>query len=906
MMLKRGLLASLFILTLIGQVFYPSGKIAYSPLPVAFEGTGPVLQSRVITQSSLDTFNKKEVVLSSYQYASDKIECPVPEDSVVYGTFGPVAWADLYWTTRDYQSPIKEGVALFSNKIFQIRYTPLVGAYHFRVNNTYPLISQNFTVPSTYNDFEVRYIWTVVRVSSGSAKFHAEIWNYGMISVGTSTESVNVTGPYDWWVAMKMMSPRTLAAGGLYKLNVVWENGSDLDVMIMTDIKDADDNAQGNVSFFNSTSGNEEVIGGRMLTGIFTCPASNTYSISFGTWSKALPLRNCRLYLHGRNIPGSNISMKVNSLDFGTGEVPAIRLGYALEELAFWVTVKGSRDFSGGTVDISSDLISVEQSRTHYDKYHLPPFYRPFASLSIFTDNAGKPWGEWTISGGAWKAYVIDFYGNPHPLPAERVEQREQAQKVVYPLLFYPPASPSYGFLNLTVRFNYTIEAFSVGPEFNSSYTVSPRSDAFWNISNPLISFRATPQSSITIKIGPVPRDWVVQRANVTPGAGGGKPTVSILDDDITISGILTGSSNTYSGRVEIYVKADNYLESQAAYIRFRQAGVLSTFFLQNDSIRIEVRAASSAPSFPPGLVDITVRGPEGFALHRSVNQLDQEGAVADKISLSKVGWYLVSATYKSDDGLSVGFSGSSFKILTVSATVDKDIVLLSSSNATVELDSSDISSISSARFVLTSPNGSTRTVDLDRVGGRFIKGLSFPQTDPHAIGNWSIAPSISFPDGTERQLPKLSLVLADDIPPVISNITRLPKQVTFIDEVNISCTVTDKGTGVASVWISYSSGGVTRTVPAKLVGPDTYSAAIPSQPPFTRVSYNIYAIDFSGNVTSENLAYDVGMPMRLWGVLVLALTSAILVAWLYVGRRRAPPIPPPPPTTNEPMATQK
>jgi hypothetical protein len=39
-------------------------------------------------------------------------------------------------------------------------------------------------------------------------------------------------------------------------------------------------------------------------------------------------------------------------------------------------------------------LISVEQGRTSYDEDHLPPFFRPFASLSVFTDNAGKPWGS--------------------------------------------------------------------------------------------------------------------------------------------------------------------------------------------------------------------------------------------------------------------------------------------------------------------------------------------------------------------------------------------------------------------------------------------------------------------------------------------------------------------------------
>lgn len=891
----------LFVLTLITQPFYQLYETASQASPEAFEGTGPVLQSRIITQSSIATFIKKKVILPSYQYASDKIECPIPENSVTFGTFGPATWSNLYWTTRDYQSPIKDGFTLFSNEVFQIRYTPFVEGDYFRINSTYPWILQNFTVPSSYDNFEVKYVWLVVRVYSGSARLHAEIWNYGMISFGTSTESVTVTGPYDWWIAMKMINPRALYAGNVYRLEVVWETGSGADLKLLSSPKDVDDNAQSNARFFNTTSGNVENIVGKMLGGALTHPVSSTYSTSFSSWARALSLQSYRIYLHGRNIPRSSIMMKVRSAAFGTGETPEIRLPYPLDELAFWTVVQGSTSFSGGTVEVSSNLMSVEQSRTSYDRNHPPPFYRPFASLSIFTDNAGKPWGEWEISGGTWEAYVGDAYSSLYALPAYRVEQKEFGLKATYPLFFYSPASPSYGFLNFTARFNYTIEVSSPGPEFYSSYSVSPRSNASWNISNMLLSFSAPPHSSVTIKIGPVPRDWVVQRAFVTPGSGGGTPSVSIVNDDITINGIVMGASNTYFGRAEIRVKADNYLETQSAYVRFRWMNTYSSVFLLNDTIRIEARAASVNPSFPPGVILIKAVGPAGVLFNQSLNQLDQNGVVTGSLRLSQAGQYLVSVTYVSSDGLRVGAAEASFNTLRISVSTDKDIVLLSSPTLTVELNSSDVSPISSARFVLTSPNGSTRILMFDQAGGRFIRELSFSQTDPSAIGNWSISPSVFFENGVGRELLAVSFLLVDDIPPTISNITRLPVEVTFMEEVNITCIVADKGAGVRTVLVSYSFGGVTGNATAKQVGPSKYSAVIPRHPPLTMVSYRVYAIDNSGNTSvSENLAYSVGIPLWLLILAVLALSSAVLITWLYLKRHTPPPSPPPTPPSPE------
>ncbi|MGQ9479472.1 MAG: hypothetical protein ACUVQ0_05625 [Thermoproteota archaeon] len=723
-----------------------------------------------------------------------------------------------------------------------------------------------------------------------------------MISFGTSTESVTVIGPYEWWIAMKMMSPRKLKAGETYRLNVVWEVGS-LSVETMSMPGDTDDYAQGNTRFLNTTSGNVEDLSKMMLSGVLTSPIGNTYSASFTAWLKPLPLRNYRVYLHGRNMPRSNIIVKINSLAFGIGEVPEVFLPYPLVELAFRRVVQGSTSFSGGLVEISSDLISMEQSRTTYDADHPPPFYRPSASLSIFTDDAGKPWGEWEIGGGVWKAYVEDLYLNRYALPVDRVEQREFNQKATYQLFFYPPASPSYGFLNFTAKFNYTIEVSYMGPELYSNYSVSPFSNTSWKVYNPLFSFTAPPYSSVVIKIGPVPRDWTIRETIATPGPGGGTPSVLIVNDEITIRGILMGSSNTYSGRVEIYVNADNYLETQAAYLKFRWMNVYSSIFLQNDIISVEARAASSVLDFPPGIISITVLRPPAI-INQSLSQLDQNGVTTGNISLSLIRQYSVSTTYRSSDGLRVGASRASFKVLGVFVTTDRDRVLLSSPMLVVELNSSDSSLISSASFVLIAPNGSTRTIIFNQLNGRFIRELSFSQTDSSSIGCWSISPNIMLVNGIGRQLSSASFLVSDDIPPAIFNLTQIPKEATFMDEVNVSCMVIDMGAGVESAWVSYSSEAIKGNVTAKPIWLNKYSAMIPKQPPFTTVSYRVYAADRSENIGfSEAFTYTVGIPSWLLILVILVFAIIILTIWLHVKKRLLQTLPSPPPSPEEPAS---
>ncbi|MGQ9479473.1 MAG: hypothetical protein ACUVQ0_05630 [Thermoproteota archaeon] len=141
-MIKKSL--TLFLILVSAGYWFP---LLGEASPEAFEGSGPILKSRVIAQSALTTFIKSKVILSTYQYASDKIEYPVPENSIVFGAFSSVVWSDLYWTTRDYQSPIRDGFTLFSNKVFQVRYASFINENFFTINSTYPWITQNFSSP---------------------------------------------------------------------------------------------------------------------------------------------------------------------------------------------------------------------------------------------------------------------------------------------------------------------------------------------------------------------------------------------------------------------------------------------------------------------------------------------------------------------------------------------------------------------------------------------------------------------------------------------------------------------------------------------------------------------------------------------------------------------------------------
>ena len=100
-----------------------------------------------------------------------------------------------------------------------------------------------------------------------------------------------------------------------------------------------------------------------------------------------------------------------------------------------------------------------------------------------------------------------------------------------------------------------------------------------------------------------------------------------------------------------------------------------------------------------------------------------------------------------------------------------------------------------------------------------------------------------------------------DTTPPRISGITREPQEPNYNDTVSVSALVTDEESGVAEVWLIYTTsldGGERRTR-MQLSG-SVYVGTIPPMPLGTTVQYRVMAVDEAGNKGySAAYSYTVG-----------------------------------------------
>lgn len=140
--------------------------------------------------------------------------------------------------------------------------------------------------------------------------------------------------------------------------------------------------------------------------------------------------------------------------------------------------------------------------------------------------------------------------------------------------------------------------------------------------------------------------------------------------------------------------------------------------------------------------------------------------------------------------------------------------------------------------------------------------------------GNLSTLPSVGFQ----------SYMVADRILPSITGIQQDPKAPSSADSVTIAASVTDRGSGVDSSTIRYSTdGGKTSAVIPMVQYQDGYRGTIPAQSRGTAVTYQIEAKDAAGNtVVSSIFSYEVSSSLTdilaYWAQIFVDVAIALIV----------------------------
>jgi len=187
--------------------------------------------------------------------------------------------------------------------------------------------------------------------------------------------------------------------------------------------------------------------------------------------------------------------------------------------------------------------------------------------------------------------------------------------------------------------------------------------------------------------------------------------------------------------------------------------------------------------------------------------------------------------------------------------------------------------SLGAASIIVTSLNGFNQPVNLDVIS---IEGVNLtldpkqvtPLPNGFASSTLSVfvdtttTPSeheitVKGTSGSLEHTAKILLeVVAEETPPQIVSVLRLPEHPTYNDSVTVMAFVTDVGTGVNRVVLSYTGGVVWTNVTMTLTD-GLYSASIPAFPYAVEVEYRVYATDRAGNsATPSSLdSYRVADP---------------------------------------------
>jgi hypothetical protein len=173
----------------------------------------------------------------------------------------------------------------------------------------------------------------------------------------------------------------------------------------------------------------------------------------------------------------------------------------------------------------------------------------------------------------------------------------------------------------------------------------------------------------------------------------------------------------------------------------------------------------------------------------------------------------------------------------------------------------------------------------------------------------WEMAYSTGFPIGTSPSADPWAVIIwtnlqapiSDTTPPTISNPWIKPTSPGSGDSVTVFVNVTDAGSGVKNVSITYTTDNWKNTNTTVLgsynITSGVATTVIPAQQYGGHVEYYIAAFDNAGNKALNNnsgnyFTFDVAAPfyLSLWFYAVLAALVAVIVAFFLFSRKRKHP----------------
>jgi hypothetical protein len=158
------------------------------------------------------------------------------------------------------------------------------------------------------------------------------------------------------------------------------------------------------------------------------------------------------------------------------------------------------------------------------------------------------------------------------------------------------------------------------------------------------------------------------------------------------------------------------------------------------------------------------------------------------------------------------------------------------------------------------------------------------------SVGSHTLSASAeNYPPGHYTQGSNQVLVMVDNYPPQIVNITTSPENPVMGDMIKVSAWITDVGSGVKEATLYYSTDGGARWSKVVMSMPaDRYEAYIPGQNAFTEISYYVEVIDKSGNTSkSETAKISVGFPMWIYAIVAALIIIIGLIGLMYSRRRK-------------------